>query len=54
VLAALIISGALMMHANVGPYYRGFPVPAMVLYIIAAFMSLTLIASILKEGALWR
>jgi ubiquinone biosynthesis protein len=54
VLAALIISGAMMMHANVGPYYKGFSVPAMILYIIAAFMSLTLMVSILKEGAVWR
>jgi ubiquinone biosynthesis protein len=54
VLAALIVSAALMMHANVGPYYRGFPVPAMVLYIIAAFMCLMLFVSIVKEGALWR
>jgi len=54
VLAALIISGAMMMHANVGPYYQGFSVPAMVLYIIAGFMSLTLMVSILKEGAIWR
>jgi len=54
VLAALIVSGALMMHAHVGPYYRGFSVPAMVLYTIAAFMSFTLVVSILREGALWR
>jgi ubiquinone biosynthesis protein len=54
IVAALIIGGALLMHANAGPYYRGLSFPAMVLYIIAAFMGLMLLASILKEGTLWR
>jgi len=54
VIAALIVSAALMMHANVGPYYKGFSFPAMVLYIIAAFMILTLFVSIVKEGSIWR
>lgn len=54
IMAALIVAGALMMHTGVEPFYRGFSFPAMVLYIIAAFMGLTLFVSILKEGALWR
>lgn len=54
IVAALIVGGALMMHANVGPYYRGLSFPAMVLYIIAAFMGLMLLGSIIKEGTIWR
>lgn len=54
IVAALVISGALIMMSNTGPLIGGFSIPAIVLYIIAAFMFMILLGSIIREGALWR
>jgi ubiquinone biosynthesis protein len=54
IMASLIIGGALMMHANASPLVGGISFPAMVLYLIAGFVGMTLLVSILKEGAIWR
>lgn len=54
VMAALIVGGALLMHADSPPHLMGMSFPALVLYLIAGFVGVTLLLSILKEGAIWR
>jgi ubiquinone biosynthesis protein len=54
IMASLIIGGALTMHANASPLVGGVSFPAMVMYLIAGFVGMTLLVSILKEGNIWR
>ncbi len=54
IMAALIIGGALLMHSGTGPDFWGMSFPSLIIYTIAGFMGIMLLASIVKEGSIWR
>lgn len=50
VLASLVISSSLMVVSDIPPKWNGIPVIGLVGFVVAAVMSLWLLASILKKG----
>ena len=50
VVAALVISSSLIMHAQQGPLLFGFPILGIIGFVIAAFLGLVLVLSIIRSG----
>ena len=50
IIASLIIGSSLILQQRVGPFIFGYPILGIIGYLLASFLGLGLIISILKSG----
>lgn len=52
IIAALVVGSSIIVHARTGPVWAGFPLVAILGYLIAAFIGLWLVIAIFRSGRL--
>lgn len=52
IIAALVVGSSIIVHAKTGPIWAGFPLVAILGYLVAAFIGLWLVIAIFRSGRL--
>jgi len=50
IIAALVVGSSIIMHANRGPFYLGFPLLGLVGFVVAGIMGIWLVTVIIRSG----